>query len=426
MNESTQPYRLIRIFPALAAMALATLVACGGGTRDYVLVIDTSGSMSVGKQKTIQKVRTSMESFMQTVNPGDTVTLLGFDESTRNIGTFKINSEADRSGPVQAVQNLDAWGSHTYMKSMVASVREKVGELEGKGRNVIVVIMSDGKDDPPPSAGKNRLQLSEIEAPAADREVNDTFIYYVSLGKLKDPNLEAELKTLSPSVKTIERKKDSAKGEKSDGSGAKGSAAAVDGSASGSQGGDAAANAKGAEGASGAGDAGTAGGEAGGDESQAAADEIGLSEVAEDIADRSWYEKLKSIGKIAAPIIFGILLLVWLYRKWKNRHKVSGMIQYYEADVGSPIKNDFSLNKTGKSAIEVGSKVGADLKVRQSGLPRNVTLKAYSKGGEDFLKPGSKDDAFFKFMTRQQDDLISKGDKFRLGNYVFEYGDGEK
>lgn len=420
MNESTQSTRLSRILPAIAILALASLVACGSGTRDYVLVIDTSGSMSAGNQKTIQKVRRSMASFMETVNPGDTVTLLGFDKSTRPIGTYKINSAADRVAPIQAVQNLDAWGSHTYMKSMVSSVRETVQELEGKGRNVIVVIMSDGKDDPPPGERKNRLQLSSIQASEAERTVQDTFIYYVSLGKLKDPQLEAELKKLSPVVKTIERKPTPAATKaKSADAKAKGATTAASGDAKAK---DDATNAKGAGDDQAAEEAATPAG----DESQVAADEIGLTEVAEDIDSRSWYDQLKSIGKIVAPILFGILLLVWLSRKWKNRHKVSGNLKYYEADVGAPSKINFSLGKVGKSAILVGSKVGADLRVRQSGLPRNVSLKAYRKGGEDFLKTGGSDDAFFKFMTRQQDDLISKGDKFRLGNYVFEYGDGEK
>ncbi len=410
--------RSTRYIPVLAALALAALVACGSGARDYLLVIDTSGSMSAGKEKTIHKVRRSMESFMETVNPGDTVTLMGFDKDTRKVGTYEINSAEDRTVVVAAVQNLDAWGSHTYMKSMVATVREKVRELEGKGRNVIVVIMSDGKDDPPPGARKNRLQLSSIEAPEGERQVDDTYIYYVSLGKLKDPDLEAELKKLSPAVKTIERKPKTPRATAADGNEKDGTAQANAGDGAG---GDAAAS-EGEGDGDGDGDAAMTEG----DESQAAADEIGLTEVAEDIDRTSWYEQLKSIGKIVAPIIFGILFLVWLFRKWKNRHKVSGDLQYYEADVGSPIKNSYSLSKTGKSAITVGSKVGADLKVRQSGLPHNITLKAFRKGGEDFLKTGGKDDALFKFMTRQQDDLISKGDKFRLGNYVFEYGDGEK
>lgn len=428
LHSLTFPRKTARalLTPALLAFCLSGLIACGGSARDYVLVVDTSGSMEVGteeRKSTMNKVRRSMQSFMQSVNPGDTVTLLGFDAETRNLGTFSINSEADRAGPVNAVRDLEASGRHTFMKAMVSSVSETVRELEGRGRNVIVVIMSDGKDDPPPGETDNRLALAEIQdttASAGNERLVDTFIYYVSLGKLKDPSLEAELRKLSPDVKTIEKQ---SKPASQSNSGAKGAAASGTAGDSGKSMADA--NGTQAEGA-GAGAAGEGDAAADAEGADADGDEIGLSEVAQDVADRSWYKQLKAIGTIAAPIIFGILFLIWLWRKWQNRHKVNGTLTYYEADVGSPLKNNFDLAKTQKSAVAVGSKVGADLKVRQSGLPRNISLKAVHKSGEDFLKPASADEALFKFNTRQQDELISKGDSFRLGNYVFEYGDGEK
>lgn len=407
----------------LAAAFLSGTVACGlaGTGKDYVLVIDTSGSMayrSADDASKIDKVKKSMEAFLRSVDNGDTVTLMNFDTETYRVGSFTINGDEDRAGVVAAVDGLTAKGRHTFMKGMVGSVREEVERLEGQGRNVFVVIMSDGRDDPPKDQKEQRLDLEQLKDPSETRArpVENAYIYYVSLGKLKDPALEAKLEELSPAVKTVEPAKEKpakpANPEQAAES-VQGDAAARD---SAEHAGDAATESTG--------DAAT--GESK-DESATAADELGLTEIAEDVDEvetRSFRVRLYPLLRIVLAVLFGIVVLFVLLRKWLKGPPVEGAFTYYEADVGQPVKSSYDLNKLDKNKMTIGSKLGADLKIRQMGLPNNVALKAKKVKGEALLKPAGKDGAHFKFLKQKEDGLISRGDSFRLGNYIFEYNDG--
>ncbi len=403
-----------------AALALSFATGCGlfGGGKDYVLVIDTSGSMAYrpgGDASKIDKVKQSMDAFLRSVDDGDTITLMNFDTETYRVGSYKINGDEDRARVVSAVETLAAKGRHTFMKGMVGSVREEVERLESQDRNVFVVIMSDGRDDPPAELKDQKLNIEDLKDPSEtrDRPVQNAYIYYVSLGKLKDPALEAKLEELSPEVKTVEpAKKKSAEPKQA-------------APASDSESGDAAATE--AETADDSAAAATADDGEAQDESAAAADEIGLTEVSEDVDEVQW----KTRYGAWAPIIRNVLLvlfilgvLIILIRWFMNRHKVAGAFTYYEADVGQPVKSSFDLDKLDKSKMSIGSKLGADLKIRQMGLPKNVDLKAKKVKGESILKPAGRDEAHFKYIKQKEDGLISRGDSFRLGNYIFEYNDG--
>lgn len=405
LNQS----KILRASLRLAALVAGSLLlaACSssgcGGTRDYLLVIDTSGSMA-GQRDTIGKVKTSIPSFLKSVEPGDTVTLLRFATEPEISETIRIDEEADKEKVVAEVQAMQAKGAYTDMGAMMQLLRKEAARLESDARDLVIVVMSDGRDDPPPWAKRDSIELKEFEdAGTQDRPQRADYIYYISLGKIKDPGLEQSLGELgAEGVKTIEPE---TRAERADGEGAASptdDAASGDGEASGEDG-------------------------AGADESAQAADEIGLAEVARDVEESAWERALRRwgvIGLIVVGVIVLLLLLLLLARAIMNRHKLDGLLRYYEADVGQPVKSDFPLDKLGKSRMTLGSKLGADLRIKQSGLPQNVHVKAKSLDGEKVLVPAQSDLAFFQFLDQKKQGVISKGDRFKLGNYILEYGDG--
>lgn len=374
---------------AAAALLCFGAVACGrgcscGSERDYLLVIDTSGSMV--SHDTIDRVKQGMPEFLNSVDEGDSVTVVNFDARPKIGARVVIESDADRKRVVDQVAQLKASGAWTDMGAMVELLRAQTKSAASAGRESVVVVMSDGKDDPPPGARRDRLDLNRLRDPDADG-LSAPYIYYISLGKIQDPALERSLRTIAPDARTIRANQADRRG-------------------------------------------GAASGAAASDPAAQAADQVGLTEVVEQHEGAWWRRLLSALGPykwiilIALAALLVLILLVWLIWKLLTRSRFAGNLVYYEAEVGQPLKNDFDLNRLSRNRMTIGSKLGADLRVRSSGLPQNVLLKGRRSGGESYLVPGESDRSFFQFLSQKKEGLISTGDRFRLGNYIFEYTDG--
>ncbi|MBI3395945.1 MAG: VWA domain-containing protein, partial [Spirochaetia bacterium] len=131
----------------LAGVMFAALGACSRQARHFLVMVDTSGSMS-GPGKTIDKVKQSLPQLLNTVRPGDSVTIGSFDERAQVGETIAIKSESDKSKVTEAIKALKAEGPYTDMYGMVDRIKEKTQELEKLGGQVYVVILTDGLDDP--------------------------------------------------------------------------------------------------------------------------------------------------------------------------------------------------------------------------------------------------------------------------------------
>ncbi|MBX7057098.1 MAG: VWA domain-containing protein [Leptospirales bacterium] len=355
---------------ALATVLLLALAACSRSPRDYILVIDASGSMQ--GSGLIDEVKQAMPEFLESVAPGDTVTVVKFDRSAAVGETISIGSAEDRSKVETAVTSIQARGAYTDMTAMLRAVAERA--QSAPGRESFVVVMSDGKDDPPPGRNREHVDLASMRDPGADEKMNAAYIYYISLGRLKDPALEENLRRISPHTETVQ----------------------------------AGAGVEGSEGAT-------------------AGERTGLADVAHDIDRFAWLRWLKSNWQwaaIGAGILLALLFVIWLIYKIATGGRVRGAIVYYEAGVGQPVKSVYNLDKLDRNRFSIGAKLGADLRVRNSAIARNVTLKAAAKNGQNFLRPAASDRGQFEFLAQQTEGLISPGDRFRLGNFIFEYGDG--
>ena len=322
--------------------------------QDYILVVDTSGSMSFGNRY-IEKIKANIETFMDNLESGDSISLLGFDSNSRFYRTYRIRNEADRQRVVQKVRSFVARGAYTDMDSMLDFVFSFSKKLKKTSRQLVLIIMSDGKDDPPPWKKRRTLRLEALsKGNWFSNPFDEPYIYYVSLGKLHDTKLRKNLTRLSPRVRNIK-------------------------------------------------------------DSQTA----GLEEVIQDIDT----QLLLSILFIFLCSLVSLALLACGVYWFCTRHKLSGILEYYDIDVGPDFRERFRLSKLSKHRLVFGRKAGAQLKIRDFAHSQNLNLRATSFKGSPCLRISKKELEHFNFKRKRFEArlLVAPGDHFEAGNYIFEY-----
>ena len=180
------------------------------GPKDYILVIDTSKSMVIG-DKVMDKLLSNMPSFLNDVKIGDTVTLLSFDSNVNKHGTLEIKSNEDRNKILSKIKKLKSIGAWTDMLEMLNKLSLESSKLHREGRKQLVVVMTDGLDDPSPLKKRNNIKLESLKNGRG--KWNKPYVYYVSLGKLHDDKLLKNLENISPNVQKIEGREDSGLGK---------------------------------------------------------------------------------------------------------------------------------------------------------------------------------------------------------------------
>ncbi len=162
--------------------------------KDLFVIIDTSKSMrgvgptakKMGMGDISVKVKQSAKKFVSGLQNGDTFTLITFDTYTKFYNTVKIKTPGDKEKLKLVIDNIQFNGLDTYTSRMVKSVEQKVRKLENSfndasNRNTMVVIMSDGLDDPPSKkSGAEKLKLEEYEK-AKRPTGSPMYIYYLHL-----------------------------------------------------------------------------------------------------------------------------------------------------------------------------------------------------------------------------------------------------
>lgn len=360
----------IRSF-ALFATALLVMSACGRNPRNLLVVLDTSGSM-IGPQKTMDKVRGSLPRLLETVQKGDSVTLVSFDEAVRTGETIRIDKEEDKKKVLDQAAALRPEGMYTDMVNMVAAVREKSAQLEKSG-DIVIVILTDGMDDPRPGSRRDRFNLEVLRSPEAP-PIKEYYIYYVNLGTLKDEKLEAKLKSISPQVKVVQ-------------------------------------------------------GKPGG----SAAEQTGIDTVSSDIRTATLLGSVKRIWQtytkeilIGAGALLGLIALILFIRWFRNRYKAEGKLSYYEDGVSFPMKTDYTLNKLQTAEFTIGATLGSNVRVRGLGTQERLSFRAKGAKGRSYLVPSGRATSVMKVIAQKQKGLISTGDRFKIGNFIFEYDDGKE
>lgn len=159
--------------------------------KDIFIVIDTSKSMKgigptakrLGMGDISGKVIASAKKFIADLKPGDSLTIITFSTTTKFYPTVKLSVPADREKLLNILSAIRFDGNDTYTSKMIKSIEEKVRTLEAqdvtKKRSRVVVIMSDGLDDPPATSQEERFTLSTD--PRVKRPAGSLFIYYLHL-----------------------------------------------------------------------------------------------------------------------------------------------------------------------------------------------------------------------------------------------------
>lgn len=369
-----------RTLPALGLL-LGTLflTQCGGPPKTYLLVIDTSGSMG-GKGQLIEAVKGSYNELLdESIRKGDRVVLMTFNDWLQQQGDFEIKSEQDIQRAIQAVYKIKARRRNTDMLGMIYSLEKISARLEKDGRQQVIVIFSDGQDAPGPAKSRRRkisLDAYKSEEPGP---VTDKYVYYISLANIKNSGITGHLqRKLRPrgGVRNVALDRKRARGKKGAG---------------------------------------------------------GIDRVIGDI-DRRETEGFKARGIalfkkywIYGAGVLGALLLALLgfigFGAFINRNKPQGFILYYEDGVNYPNKLAYRLDRLQHPKITLGSRYGVNLRVRQLGLPQDFNFRFVKGKAENFLKPVGGSSSLIQFLQQKRQGMVSLGDKFKIGNFVFEYSD---
>ncbi|MBR33057.1 MAG: hypothetical protein CMN77_17295 [Spirochaetaceae bacterium] len=374
-------------------LLLIGLTQCGDNGRDFYMVMDTSGSMSSG---TMDKVHDSLPQITDLLKKGDRVHLIRFDETAYLEKTVEVDGELDRAEVLSWVDKLQAKGRYTDIAAMLQSLKQIQAENTPEGRKAFFIVLSDGKDDPAPDSRKKTINLADFRAKDAPPGPTESFVYYISLGPEKSAELEEGLKGISPDVKTVDTRAQNQPG--------------TDGQTA-------------------------ANGE--GDSGQNAMDttrdgEIDLSGPAQDIEEKSstfWgslWNKIKANWKWvagAAAALLALLLLIWLWIRGRKAHVLKGQLHFWEASTHPDLGKTVRLNKLAGKKVTLGSKPGSKIRIKDLDA-KPLVLKGTTKKGIPVLKPsGTKG---IEFSSQKTKGLISPGDSFTLGNYKFEYKDGNE
>ncbi|MEQ8349905.1 MAG: vWA domain-containing protein [Leptospiraceae bacterium] len=372
---------------------LIGLTQCGEEGRDFYMVMDTSGSMSSG---TMDDVHKSLPQITDLLKKGDRVHLVRFDESAYLEKSIDIEGDLDKAEVLSWVDKLKAKGRYTDIAVMLQSLKKIQAENTPEGRKSFFIVLSDGKDDPAPDSRSDRINLKDFEATDAPPGPKKSFVYYISLGPEKSKELEEGLKGISPDVKTVDTSRQNKPG--TDGQ----TAATGDG-----------------------------------DQGQNAMDTtrdgpIDLSGAAEDIEEKSssvWdglWNKIRANWKWVAgglAALLALLLLIWLRIRGKRAHVLKGQLHFWEASTHPDLGKTVRLNKLAGKKVTVGEKPGSKIRIKDLGASQ-VVLKGTTKKGIPVLKPaGAKG---IEFSSQKTKGMISPGDSFQLGNYKFEYKDGNE
>lgn len=364
--------KIIRWSPIPAAIVLISLLfSCGEKPRDFYVVVDVSGSMAEGKISTMERVQESLDELLKSMEGGDRVNIITFADEPEKIGSFILESGEDTQKIADAVKKLKPTGRYTDMKAMLEKLAlEARSSASSDYSRQYMIVLSDGKDDPPPSRKGKVVDLEKFRS-TEDVPVVERYVYYISLGDGADIGLQSGLQELSgkDSVQVIEGKNGS--------------------------------------------------------------DGTGIGQVAEDIQGRereAFIQKMMPYAKWAGMGLgglLGLLLLFWLLRRITRGPTLDGKITYYESASPS-MKFDYTLRKIRKDRLTIGSRPGVNLKVKELGIPGMIMFKSIRRGGVVSLKPVGRSTKLVKMLTNEGNRYVEPGDSFRIGKFIFEYNNGPK
>lgn len=339
------------------------------GGKDMILVLDTSLSM-IGKggggKNIFPKVKDSLGKFISKLEEGDTLTVMTFDTGVTTYPTVKITGDNDKDIVKQYVSLVEAKGQWTHTMKMMKTVFEKAQELEQRqaGRQQMIVVLTDGLDDPPPAMRDESFNLKKVSSAYTGKE---WYIYLVNFGELKKnkrlAQVEHALKKITPHTKVI--------------SGDKGPQKAIE------------------------------------------------TDLQQDV-DRSVSERRESQKPFffkpwfIAIVVIVILLLVLFFFYRYSKIKVTGSLEYYNHALLDPYVENYNLTNQHLREVLIGTS-GCNLNIRDLDVTSAIRLRAERQKGKIVIELFAPEGVTPEFVNRDAGNFIEDGDKFVLANFTFKY-----
>ncbi len=342
---------------------MSSLQAFAASRKDVLLVLDTSLSMKgFGGKNIIDKVKGSISRYIDQLEDGDRVTFITFDVEVKMYPTVLVDDENDKDILKKYISITPARGKWTNTYDMIKQVFEKAAELEKKddGRQIQIVVMTDGIDDPSPGHRNRRMDIKKISSRFQGK---DWWIYFVNFSDLKKhKKISAEKEHLRKQLKKVSEK-----------------SAII---------------------------------EAGSDP------DLGIEEV------KKYEKKNEGILVpllIALFIIAFVIIILYLLKK-QAELKVTGRLEYWNNELLNPFIENFDMTKFLDREIVIGNQPGAQLLLREMSGRSVFSIKAVrGQNKEVALQLNAGEGSVVEFKNREQDNYIQEGDVFIVNNYTFKY-----
>lgn len=361
-------YSVILLISAFSFVLLGPVNLNAASNKDVILVLDTSLSMrgyGTNSKDIFESVKNSINVYIDTqLQDGDKVTFVTFDEEVKVFPRIMLDDQNDKDILKKYISVTEAHGAWTHMLIMLQQVFAIAKNLtdenaSGDKRDVVIVIMTDGLDDPPP--GKEAFTLKSV---AEQYQGNDWWIYVVNLSEMeKTGKISASLQQFSDNLKTV-----------SD------NTMILDGS----------------------------------DPNKAINEDMKADMEKRDLVQQ------KVIPAIAIILALAILIGLFIYLRLKKL-QIKGSLEYWNHELLKPEVFRVDLAPLGAREIIVGRVLGCNVKIRdyESRIP--FSLKAKSQKGDIVLLLSHGGDLEVGFKNKEYDGFVNNGDIFTASNFSFRY-----
>lgn len=143
-----------------------------------------------GTANIFEKVKAAIAEFIRNARDGDTVTLYTFDRDTTLRSHISVSGEIDKKDLIKTVTSLSSDGDRTYTGKAIHDALERAVELKDRSdaanRTRSIVLFTDGREDVRGIADPISIPSNIKLLPKAE-----PYVFYVSLGKSADPQLES-------------------------------------------------------------------------------------------------------------------------------------------------------------------------------------------------------------------------------------------
>ncbi len=336
--------------------------------KDVILVLDTSLSMvGQGGENIFDNVKTSIKTYIDNLKDGDRVTFVTFDEKVKIYPTVLVDDKNDRDILKKFISVTEANGQWTYTFEMMSEVFAKADEIEKEknGRQLVIVIMTDSIDDPPPAHINEKLLIKEIAAKYGDK--NSWWIFLVGLNELKSnqklvnarQKLSEHLSAVSKNTYRIE----------------------TDG------------NVK---------------------------DAIEKN-LKDDIAQLEWKNKKNMYILIGISLLILLIVILILINNYFSKLKIKGRLEYWNNVILNPYVNNFKMTRFNLRKIFIGRNTDCNLYLQELNISEPFILSAVKSGKEIIISIQGGRGYEIQMINKQFDGYILDGDIFKVENFTFKY-----